>query len=75
MLENKLLSSQQYGLRANHSTELAALNRIDHLIYDLDNSKITLNIYVDLSIALALSSMRLFETNRRIAELGEKQMI
>ena len=40
LLENKLLSSQQYGFRANHSTELAALNLIDRLTYDLDNGKI-----------------------------------
>ena len=43
LLENELLSSQQYGFRANHSTELAALNLIDRLTYDLDNGKITTN--------------------------------
>ena len=46
LLENKLLSSQQYGFRANHSTELAALNLIDRLTYDLDNGKIPVNIYI-----------------------------
>ena len=51
LLENKLLSSQQYGFRANHSTELAALNLIDRLTYDLDNGKIPTNIYIDLSKA------------------------
>ena len=51
LLENKLLSSQQYGFRANHSTELAALNLIDRLAYDLDNGKIPTNIYIDLSKA------------------------
>ena len=51
VLENKLLSSQQYGFRANHSTELAALNLIDRLTYDLDNVKIPTNIYIDLSKA------------------------
>ena len=49
LLENKLLSSQQYGFRANHSTELAYL--IDRLTYDLDNGKIPTNIYIDLSKA------------------------
>ena len=44
LLENKLLSSQQYGFRANHSTELAALNLIDRLTNDLDNCKIPTNI-------------------------------
>ena len=51
LLENKLLSSQQYGFRANHSTELAVLNLIDRLTYDLDNGKIPTNIYIDLSKA------------------------
>ena len=51
LLENKLLSSQQYGFRANHSTELAALNLIDRLTYDLDNGKIPTNIYIDRSKA------------------------
>ena len=51
LLENKLLSSQQYGFRANHSTELAALNLIDRLTYDLDNGKISVNIYIDLAKA------------------------
>ena len=51
LLENKLLSSQQYGFRANHSTELAALNLIDRLTYDLDNGKIPVNIYIDLEKA------------------------
>ena len=30
-IENKLLSLQQYGFRAKHSTELAALNLVDYL--------------------------------------------
>ena len=51
LLENKLLSSQQYGFRANHSTELAALNLIDRLTYDLNNGKIPVNIYIDLAKA------------------------
>ena len=29
--DNNLLSLQQYGFRAKHSTELAALNLVDHL--------------------------------------------
>ena len=37
--------------RANHSTELAALNLIDRLTYDLDNGKIPVNIYIDLAKA------------------------
>ena len=50
-VENKLLSPQQYGFRAKHSTELAALNLIDYLTYELDNGIIPINIYIDLSKA------------------------
>ena len=32
-VENKLISPQQYGFRAKHSTELAALNLVDYLTY------------------------------------------
>ena len=48
-IENKLLSPQQYGFRTKHSTELAALNLVDHLTYKLDNGIIPINIYIDLS--------------------------
>ena len=50
-MENKLISPQQYGFRAKHSTELAALNLVDHLTYKLDNGIIPINIYIDLSKA------------------------
>ena len=50
-IENKLLSPQQYGFRAKHSTELAALNLVDYLTYKLDNGIIPINIYIDLSKA------------------------
>ena len=42
---------QQYGLRAKHPTEFAALNLVDHLTYKLDNGLIPSNIYIDLSKA------------------------
>ena len=50
-IQNNLLSSQQYGFRAKHSTELAALNLVDHLTYKLDSGNIPTNIYIDLSKA------------------------
>ena len=50
-IENKLLSPQQYGFRDKHSTELAALNLVDHLTYKLDNGIIPINIYIDQSKA------------------------
>ena len=45
------MSPQQYGFRAKHSTELAALNLVDYLTYKLDTGKIPINIYIDLSKA------------------------
>ena len=50
-INNNLLSMQQYGFRAKHSTELAALNMVDNLIHKLDNGLILLNVYIDLSKA------------------------
>ena len=50
-IENKLLSPQQYGFRAKHSTELAALNLVDSLTYKLGNGIIPRHIYIDLSKA------------------------
>ena len=48
---NKLLSSQQYGFRANRSTELAALELMDRNINNMNKNLTTINIYVDLSKA------------------------
>ena len=42
---------QQYGFRAKHSTEVAALNLVDHLTYKLDSGQILSNVYIDLSKA------------------------
>ena len=50
-IEHNLLSPQQYGFRAQHLTELAALNLVDYLTYKLDNGKVPINIYIDLSRA------------------------
>ena len=48
---NKLFLSQQYGFRANRSTELAALELMDRNINNMNKNLIPLNIYVDLSKA------------------------
>ena len=50
-INNNLLSMQQYGFRAKHSTEFAALNLVDHLTYKLDSGQILSNVYIDLSKA------------------------
>ena len=50
-INNNLLSMQQYGFRAKHSTEFASLNLVDHLTYKLDNGLIPSNINIDLAKA------------------------
>ena len=49
--ENNLITEQQYGLRSNHSTELATLKLTDTIMYELDNSHISCAIFLDLSKA------------------------
>ena len=51
LIDNNPFSSNQYGFRAQHSTELAALNIVDRLTYLMDQGIIPLNIYIDLSKA------------------------
>ena len=49
--KNELLYESQYGFRQLHSTELAALEITDKIYEDLDNKKLPLAIYLDLSKA------------------------
>ena len=42
---------QQFGFRPGHSTELAALKLMNHVITEMDNFNIPTNIYIDLSKA------------------------
>ena len=51
LIDNNLFSSNQNGFRAQHSTELAALNIVDRLTYLMDQDIILLNIYIVLSKA------------------------
>ena len=46
LTENSLLSSEQFGFRPGHSTELAALRMVDHIIKQMDNGKLPLYIYI-----------------------------
>ena len=41
----------QFGFRPGHSTELAALRLVDHLIAQMDMYNAPTNIYIDLSKA------------------------
>ena len=48
---NNLLSEQQYGFRAKHSTELAAIKLVDYIKAEIDRKHTPINIYIDLSEA------------------------
>ena len=56
-IQNNILSSQQYGFRAKHSTELAALNLVDHLPYKLDSGNIPTNIYIYIDLSKAFDTL------------------
>ena len=49
---NKLFTSQQYGYRANRSTELAAREIMDKNLDDMNRNLTPVNVYIDLSKAL-----------------------
>ena len=49
--DNNLLYKNQYGFRKKHSTELAGLEFHDKIASDLENSKLPLAIFLDLSKA------------------------
>ena len=46
-----LFCLQQFGFRPGHSTELAALKLVNHVISEMDICNIPTNIYIDLSKA------------------------
>ena len=43
---NNLLCLNQFGFRPGHSTELAALRLVDHLITEMDRNRVPTNIYI-----------------------------
>ena len=47
-----LFCLQQFSFRPGHSTELASLKFVYHVITEMDNFNIPTNIYIDLSMAL-----------------------
>ena len=51
MCTNNLLTIEHFGFRTGHSTELAAIQLIDHLTKQMDMGKVPTNIYIDLSKA------------------------
>ena len=46
-----LFSLQQFGFKPGHSTELAALKLVNHVLSEMDSCNIPTNMYIDLSKA------------------------
>ena len=68
LIENNLLSMEQFGFHPGHSTELAVVRLVDQLISQMDNNLIPINIYIDLSKAfdtlnhpILLSKLKYYE--------------
>ena len=49
--KNRLFHNNQYGFRQEHSTEFAALELTDRVLFDIDNKKVSIAIFMDLSKA------------------------
>ena len=49
--QNELFYDSQYGFRTNHSTEHAALELADRILYSLDHNETPLSIFLDLTKA------------------------
>ena len=61
--DNNLMSEQQYGFRAQHSTELASVKLVDHIIEQMDNryeTKTPVAIFCDLSKAFDCLNFDIF---------------
>ena len=61
--DNNLMSEQQYGFRAQHSTELASVKLVDHIIKQMDNryeTKTPVAIFCDLSKAFDCLNFDIF---------------
>ena len=50
-IQHNLFSDSQYGFRAEHTTELAALELVDRISFALDNNDTPFSIFLDLSKA------------------------
>ena len=48
---NSLYFMSQYGFREQHSTELAALELVDKIIFEMDKGNVPVSIFIDLSKA------------------------
>ena len=49
--KNDILYEQEYGFRENYSTELALVDLTDRIAHAIDNKKVTVGVFIDLSKA------------------------
>ena len=63
LIDNNLFCSNQYGFRAPHSTELAALNIVDRLTYLVVQGIVPMNIYINLSKAFHTLNLKYCSIN------------
>ena len=62
---------QQYGFKAGYSIELAATKLIDHTYERMDQQKIPVHIYIDLSKAFDTLNFDILLFKLRYYELSE----
>ena len=65
---NNILSEQQYGFRANHSAELAAIKLVDYIVHEICRKLTPVNIYFDLSKAFDTLNFDIYYINYMIME-------
>ena len=70
-ITNKILCEQQHGIRAEHSSELAATKLIDHTYEQMDQQKTPGHIYIDLSKAFDTLNFDILLSKLRYYGLSE----
>ena len=51
LVKNSLLTENQFGFKAQHSTSMAVLQLVDQIATQLDNGNLTVGVFIDLSKA------------------------
>ena len=76
-IQNNLLSEEQCGFRAQHSTELASVKLVDYIIKEMDDAesvKTPVTIYCDLSKAFDCLNFDIFLSKIKYYEVSETSL-